>query len=421
MARKKKAARRQKPVRVGVVGAFRGHSLAQGAASAGMELVAICDIWKERLKRVGKELGVATYTKFEKFLEHDMDAVILANFFHEHAPFAVKALDAGLHVMSETSACKTLAEGVELCRAVERSGKAYMFAENYPYTAASQEMQRLYEEGELGRVLYAEGEYNHPMPEDARLGMSVGMDHWRNQIPPTYYCTHALAPLMCITDTMPTSVNCLAIADKDQKKKAARVSDPGAVILCQMDNGAVFRIFGLCIPGHSIWYRLHGTRGLMETVRGPGYWGPGSIRVMHDDWDRKRGELTERVYFPDFPEFADEARRAGHGGGDFWTNFHFVRAIRSGKQPYLDVYRGVAMSAVGILGWKSALENGIPFEMPDFKDESKRAAYADDHWAPFPVDGSPDQPAPSILGRIKPSKKVLEHARELWKGMGYEE
>ena len=41
----------------------------------GMELVALCDHWKERLRSAGKSLGVATYTDYDKFLEHDMDAV----------------------------------------------------------------------------------------------------------------------------------------------------------------------------------------------------------------------------------------------------------------------------------------------------------------------------------------------------------
>ena len=111
-------------IRVGVVGVGRGQSFAQGASAAlGMELVALCDIWEEKLREVGKKYGVATYTEYEKFLEHDMDAVVLANYFHQHAPFAIRALGAGKHVMSETASNTTLAEGVALCRAVEQSGK----------------------------------------------------------------------------------------------------------------------------------------------------------------------------------------------------------------------------------------------------------------------------------------------------------
>jgi len=177
-----------------------------------MKLVALCDTWEERLREVGKRYAVATYTDYDRFLAHDMDAVILANYFHEHAPFAIKALGAGLHVMSECTCNGTLAEGAALCRAVEASGRTYMLAENYPYTAFCMEMRRLYRTGELGRVTYAEGEYNHPMAPRDRLAISPGTNHWRNWIPSTYYCTHALAPLVYITDTLPVRVNGLSIA-----------------------------------------------------------------------------------------------------------------------------------------------------------------------------------------------------------------
>lgn len=413
-------AKSKRLIRVGVIGVGRGQSYAQGATDlVGMKLVAICDTWKERLQAVGKKYGVTTYTSYDKFLEHDMDAVVLANYFHEHAPFAIRALKAGKHVMSECTSNGTLAEGVELCRTVEKTGKTYMLAENYPYTAFNMEMRRVYRTGELGRVTYAEGEYNHPMSTESRLAISPGFNHWRNWLPSTYYCTHALAPLMYITDTMPTKVNGLSISIPESNAEVVRKGDAGSVILCRMDNGAVFRIFGLIVPGHSNWYRVHGTRGAMEITRGPGYFGPGQVRVWHEEWDLKPGEVAERTYVPDWPEHADLARRAGHGGGDFWTNFEFANAIRSGRPPFLDVYRGVAMSSVGILAWKSALEDGRPFDMPDFRKESIRKWYENDHWSPWPKDAGPGQPPPSILGYPKPTKRGLANARRIWKQIGY--
>ena len=65
----------------------------------------------------------------------------------------------------------------------------------------------------------------------------------------------------------------------------------------------------------------------------------------------------ETVYTPQFPAEYSEAGRTGHGGGDFFTSHHFAEAIRSGQQPFLDVYRGVSMSIVGILAWRSALND----------------------------------------------------------------
>ena len=408
-----------RPIRVGVIGVGRGASFAEGANEAvGMELVAICDTWEERLREVGTRYGMTTYTDYDRFLEHDMDAVVLANYFHEHAPFAIKALRAGKHVISETAACKTLGEGVALCRAVEQSGKIYMFAENYPYSAANQELRRLYRAGEVGDVRYAEGEYNHPGEEDWRLSISPGAKHWRNWIPSTYYCSHALAPLMFITDTMPVKVNALSIVEeRTQTPQTTKVSDVGSVILARMDNGAVFRIWGLMMNSvHRVKYEVHGDRGYIATSE-PNHWN--CVRIHHEEWLRDIGTPNDLSYRPDWPEHAELARRAGHGGGDFWMNFHFANAIRSGEQPFLNVYRGVAMAAVGILGWRSCLQDGTPFAIPNFHEEASRAAFADDHWSPFPEDAAPGQPPPSIRGIITPDPQVMAHARQEWEKLGY--
>lgn len=409
------------PIRVGVVGVWRGGTFAEAATeSVGMQLVAVCDKWEARLSEVGRKHGVATYTDFDRFLEHDMDAVVLANYFHQHAPFAIKALRAGKHVMSETAACTTMAEGVALCRAVEDTGLTYMFGENYPFTVFNQEMQRLYLAGEIGRVLYAEGEYNHPMSPEVISGLSPGFDHWRNWLPSTYYCTHALAPLMTITGAMPVMVNGLSMAATELNDLTAHVADAGSVILCRMDNGSVFRLFGLFVPGHSCWYRLHGTRGAMEMTRGPGYFGPGQVRVWHEEWNRAAGQPLERTYAPEWPDHAEDAQAAGHGGGDFWTNLRFAEAIRTGEPPFLDVYRGVAMSCVGILAWRSAQADGAPHAMPDFRVEASRAPFEDDHWSPWP-DGTGDGTAPpSILGRHAPNPAGAAAARKIWRAMGYQ-
>ena len=159
----------------------------------------------------------------------------------------------------------------------------------------------------------------------------------------------------------------------------------------------------------------------MEITRGPGYFGPGQVRVWHEEWDVKPGELRERCYVPDWPDHADLARKAGHGGGDFWTNYDFANAIRTGTPPYLDVYRGVAMSSVGILAWKSALEDGKPMEVPDFRKESSRKKFEDDTYSPFPshAEAGYARLPPSILGTPKPTQGAIANAHQVWKKAGY--
>jgi predicted dehydrogenase len=413
-------AKQKKLIRVGVVGIGRGQGFARGAAeNLGMKLVALCDNWEEKLNQVGKELNVATYTDYDKFLEHDMDAVILANYFHQHAPFAVKALKAGKHVMSETAACSTLAEGVELVEAVEKSGKIYMFAENYPYMVFNQEMRRLYQAGKLGTFMYGEGEYVHPMSADEKNRISPGVNHWRNWIPATYYCTHALAPIMFITDSVPVKVNgfVMPFVEDDQAfAMTARVNDPASMIAVRMDNGAVVKLLQVGLRGHGVWVRIHGSKGLMENLRTGDR---NMLRVVREQYNEKRTDPEEMIYHPDFPEHHDEAMKAGHGGGDFFMNYHFANAIQTGKQPYLDVYRGVVMACVGILAYRSALNDSNTVEVPDFHKKSVRAKYKNDHWTPDPDRRGKDGPWPSIQGKIVPQEKALAYAKKIWRKQGY--
>lgn len=420
MTANKPKTRRSKPIRVGVIGVGRGHGFAAGAGPhLGMELVALCDTWEERLLKVGKELGVATYTDYDKFLEHDVDAVILANYFHEHAPFALKALAAGKHVMSETSACFTLAEGVALVEAVERSGKTYMFAENYPYMLFNQEMRRLYQAGRVGSFVYGEGEYVHPMNADDINGISPGVHHWRNWLPATYYCTHALAPVMFITDTRPAKVNGFVIPRRDDDpvmQRIVRRNDQASMIALRMDNGAGVKLLQVGLRGHGTWVRIHGSRGHMENLR---HGDRNCVWFRRENYHEGDGQPEETTIRAEFPPEHQAAASSGHGGGDYFMNYHFAEAIRTGEPPYWDVYRGVAASIVGILAYRSALQDSSPLEVPDFSDADARRLYADDHWSPDPVTRKPGDPWPSVLGDIQPSPEALAYARACWEKQGY--
>ena len=413
--------RERDTIRVGVVGVRRGKSFAEGAdPSLNMKLVALCDTWEERLRQVAQQLEVSAYTDFDRFLEQDMDAVILANYFHQHAPLAIKALDSGRHVMSETAACATLAEGVALVEAVERSGRIYMFAENYPYMLFNQEMRRLYQAGTVGKFKYGEGEYVHPMSAHDFNSISPGINHWRNWIPATYYCTHSLAPIMFITDAWPTKVSGFVVEyDPDDPVhcgRTARRDDLASIIVARMDNGALVKLLQVSLRGHGNWVRIHGDRGLMENLR---YGDANMVRIRREPFDTPTGELEERTYLPQFTDHQAEALRAGHGGGDFFMNYHFAQAIRTGQQPYLNVYRGVALSVVGILAYRSALHDSRLIEVPGFRDKPSRTQYAEDHWTPDPDRRQPGQPWPSVLGDIHPPEEGLAYARKVWEQMGY--
>ena len=405
-----------KPIRVGVFGIGRGGAFTgPGAKAAGFELVALCDKNAAGLKHASKLHSVKGYTDFDKFLEHDMDAVVMANYFHQHAPYAVKALKAGKHVLSETAACHTLGEGVELVRTVEQAGRTYMFSENYAFTAARQEMRRVFMTGEFGTFMYGEGEYVHPMDADTGNSLSIGCNHWRNWIPATYYCTHALSPIMYITETMPVKVNGFVIRtamDAPEAQRRPRKQDAASMIALRMDNGAVVKLLQISLRGHSGPTRIHAARGFLSDAGG-------NVTLIREQFHEPIVHPKSMTYAPEFPAMADLASSSGHGGGDFYMMYNFARAIRTGKQPFMNVYRGVAMSMVGILAWRSALNDSNTEIVPDFSKELVRKRYENDDWSPDPARRKPGQPWCSIEGDKKISPFALKYARNIWKKAGY--
>lgn len=378
-------------LKIGVFGTGRGMHLAKNFMLQNCEIVAICDNHPERCRVAASKLGgtAAVYDDFDKFIEHGMDAVILSNFFHEHAPYAIKCFERNIHVFSECISNGTMGEGVALVRAFEKSKSIYMLAENYPQMIFNREMQRICRGGTLGKIIYAEGEYNHPGdPNDANFKKQYQYfeQHWRHYLPRTYYVTHSLAPIMCATGATPKRVTAFSVfaPTEDDAPSASRVGDRVSIMTTQNDDGSVFRFTGCAAFGaHHNAYRICGTKGSVENLRGL----DNKVMLRYNSWEVPEGASKATLYEPAWHD-KDEAliSKSGHGGGDFLTARIFVECIREGKQPPhpFDLYSAVNMSSVGILAHRSALEGGRPFDIPDFKTEAARAEYENDFLTPFP-------------------------------------
>lgn len=409
-------------IRIGIFGAGRGIDLAGCCLMLGAQVVAVCDNNPDRMEagiarliRDSKGLykEVTKYDDFDKFLEHPMDAVILANNFYQHAPFAIKCFKKNLHVMCECISNGTMKEGVELVEAFEKSQSIYMLAENYPQKKHNREMKRLARSGKLGKIIYAEGEYNHPVSEwDTNFTKSAKYfpNHWRHFIPPTYYITHSLGPVMNITGATPTKVSAFAafVPPADDVPSAKYCGDAAANITTLNDDGSTFRVVACSRYGasHSSW-RVCGTKGQAENPRGMGE----KIMLRYSPWETPEGFPTESLYEPAWND-PDEAKimASGHGGGDYITTRSFLQCVKEGKQPShpFDIYSATVMSSVAILGFRSILETKI-YDIPDFRKEEDKALWRNDDLTPFWGDNgeAPTLPCCSHPD-YKPSEKNME-------------
>jgi predicted dehydrogenase len=374
-----------KKIRLGVFGLDRGLAYSRQVQYLdNVEIVAMCDMRTETFEKARSIAGEKCkfFTDFDEFIKVKMDAVVLTNYFNEHTPFAIRCLEKGIAVLSETQPSSTMAECVALVRTVERTGGKYMLAENYPFSKQRMELTRVYQGGTLGEVGFAEGEYVHP---SGKKGTSNGRRgetyHWRKYNPRTYYSTHAMAPLMLATGLEPVQVIAAVATGKDDVGNV--IEDKTAIMMVRMNNGAIFRIAGSCgLQPHQNWYRLSCTKGSIETCRGND---TSNMRLCYNWWSKPTDDTPEEQIYPaQWPEKGEIAEKAGHGGGDFWVMEKFIKYVRGGEEPFFTVYHAVQLSEIAILGWRSALGKGVPFAIPDLRDEEVRKIYENDTLTPFP-------------------------------------
>lgn len=407
-------------IKVGVFGAFRGLTMINVMARhPEAELVAICDKYEpalEKCKKVAAETNskITYYTDFDKFFEHDMDAVVLANYANEHAPFAIRLLNSGRHVISEVLPVETLAQAVQLVEAVEKSGRIYTYAENYCYFSATQEMKRLYRAGEIGEFMHGEGEYVHDC-EACWGDITYGeRDHWRNRLYSCYYCTHSLGPIVSITGTRPVRVVGFETANVENMAKKGFPGGTSGMLAIQMSNGATVKSLNGYLKREpaSVWYSIYGKKGMMESDR----WHDGVSKI---NLFKEGGALTatEVSYHPKSRVDTELSRTiSSHGGGDFYTMHYFLEKIlgKPAGEECIDVYQALDMSLPGILGYKSICNRNVPYEVPDFRDKAVREKYRNDVWctnpdiageslAPFCSFGSPNIP-----------DSVYDEVRKVW-------
>lgn len=374
-------------LRIGVMGLVRGAFMLRAAKllTDDMVISAVCELNDETIEkqRVNFAPETKVYKDFDEFINSGLDGVVLCNYFHEHAKYAIKAMEAGVPVLCETTAAPSLGECVELVEAYERTGTLYMLGANSQYFAAFHAMKAKYEARQYGELLFAEAEYVHPSENKNPKEPDKENLHWRQTLPSCYYNMHTLGTLMYITNTVPVKVTGKAVV----KEMPGKLSNtPKTFALTQMDNGAVFNTTGCVGVGvYGKWCRLCCETGTIESTRNE--WElkwlmefdvADSFKKTWQSWSSS-GSITKE----EEAKYGEAICMVGHGGIDFILALDFIKAIRGEKEVFFDVYRSAALSAAGILTWYSILDNSKEYIIPDFKDKKARDLVRDDYRVPF--------------------------------------
>ena len=406
-----------KKIRVGLVGIGRGMTLGRYCKDApNAQLVAVCDKWEAGLEKVKAQIDdptVAYYTDYEEFLKADMDAVLLANYATEHAPFAIKAMLAGKDVVSEVLPVQTMAEAVALIECVEKTGRKYCYAENYCYMTGPYEMKKRYLKGDLGEFEYGEGEYLHNCEPIWPRITQGNPEHWRNHMSAFFYCTHSAGPLLHITGLRPVKVVGIEGAFNARMARIGAKAGHMGIEIATLENGALIKsIHGVGPSKNSIWYSIYGAKGRLETAREDAT----KDKVVYANLDQTEGiSVEEPVCYQPENELAEESEKFGHGGSDYvclWNIFEHL--LGNPTADIVDVYEAIDMWMIGFFGYLSVLSGGNTQQIPDLRRKECREVYRNDHRCTDPkVAGDQLQPSYS-KGNPHIAPEIYEAIRQAW-------
>ena len=83
-----------------------------------------------------------------------------------------------------------------------------------------------------------------------------------------------------------------------------------------------------------------------------------------------------------------------------------------GEKYSIDVYQALDMALPGLLGYRSIIDKGIPYEVPDLRDKAVRDRYRNDFWCTDPRTPEEYRLPTSKSGTPDVDESVYEAVRE---------
>ncbi|HRP55532.1 Gfo/Idh/MocA family oxidoreductase [Agriterribacter sp.] len=342
-------------------------------------LYAICQRNKENLDKTGDAFGIEKrYTDYDELLKDPaIDAVHINTPIPDHAAQSLKALKAGKHVACTVPMATTVEECKQIVQAVKETGLTYMMMETVVYAREFLFMKELYEKGELGKIQFLKASHQQDM------------DGWPNYwpgLPPMYYATHCVGPVLGLTKAEAEYVSCFGSGTIREELHSFynapyavesthikfRNSDLSAYVYRSLFDTArqyreSFEVYG---SKKSVeWPLIEGKPLVVHTAKRPEPEIP--EEVESPDYAHLLPEPIQRfttggVYDTDEHQHLSFLQGAGHGGSHPHLVHEFVSALIQKREPFPNARQSANITCVGILAHESAKKGGEIIKLPDF-------------------------------------------------------
>ena len=312
-----------KKLRVGVIGCGRISvmHLVSVVSLEDTELVACCDIVKEKAEAAAKEYGGRAYTSYEEMFEcEELDAVHICLPHHLHCKVAIAAFEKGIHVLTEKPMDIDLESAENAVKRAKECGVQFGVIFQCRYNNSAKLVKDAVTSGRLGKVISARSTLTWSRPDNYysdsdwkgtwdKEGGGVVIDQ----------AIHSFDLVRWVVDGEVESISC-SMANRGHAAVAVEDSAEG---LITFTNGVKYGFY--CMNNY----------GCDEPIEIRLYCEKGKAVFDYDDAYIAYNDGTKEEAHPDMVHL-------NYGGGKDYWGLHHIRQIRQfydallGREP-LDI------------------------------------------------------------------------------------
>jgi predicted dehydrogenase len=270
--------------------------------------------------------------------------------------------------------------------AQRKSGKNYMMMETAAYTYQFFLAREMYARGEFGRIQFLRGAHYQDM------------EHWPHYwmgLPPMWYATHAVSPLLALEGVRAEKVHCFGSGTmREEYRKPYGNPFPIETAIFRLSNGVAAEVTRSLFETARTYlgsFHVYGEKKTFEwhierepplvtsmTQLQGAEWGTkarNEIRCEPAKCVDRRELLPEEIRgFTEIkivPDPKNPHQSIAQGGGHHGSHPHliheFVRSIIEERKPWIDAVTAANWTAAGVCAHQSAMQDGKEVTVPDFE------------------------------------------------------
>ncbi len=350
-----------------------------------VETIGIFDINDQVSKTVSETYHIPkVYDRFDAILKDDsVDAVHLVTPIPFHEEQTIAVLESRKHCACTVPMAISLSGIQKITDAVRASGKNYMMMETTLYTYQFFYVKQMIESGKMGKIQFMRGAHYQDM--------SNWPDYWMG-LPPMYYGTHAIGPMVALANSRVERVNGFGSGTMDEKlTKQYGNPFPVECAVFEFENGLKGEATRSLFETARIYQEglfVYGSKACFEWGFADGDNPYVTTAFPADDGKRGCRNEVRVVQMPNFhqhlpsqiqhftvgnnydPLNPQDSLAKGAGAGHHGSHPHlvneFVMSVVENRKPWIDEVLGGNITAAGICAHESAMNRGIAITVPKF-------------------------------------------------------